>query len=309
MSGAPKAACRQVSPSGAPGVQAAFLVSATFSGRTLLGRHSRPSRTRVIARRIPVAAAPAIVGAALATGCAAAGPSPVAVQAPAHQTTATVAAAPSGPAVAELMSLTRPALVTSSGARAAATQAVAARAAAPARTAAPARYTVKGGDTLGSIAKRVYHDPRYWPVLYWANHKTLRYANEITEGQVLTVPAKPAKIPAAPSAPGPAPVQSSGPATTAPATTAPVAVASTTVSTTGDSSFQACVIARESGGNSQVMNASGHYGLYQFSASTWAAYGGNPADFGHASVAEQNQVFENAIAAGGQSNWSLYDGC
>lgn len=75
------------------------------------------------------------------------------------------------------------------------------------------------------------------------------------------------------------------------------------------SSFQSCVIARESGGNPQVMNASGHYGLYQFSASTWAAYGGNPADFGHASVAEQNQVFNNAMAAGGESNWAPYDGC
>jgi hypothetical protein len=30
------------------------------------------------------------------------------------------------------------------------------------------------------------------------------------------------------------------------------------------------------------MNSSGHYGLYQFSASTWAAARGNPADFGHA---------------------------
>jgi hypothetical protein len=26
-------------------------------------------------------------------------------------------------------------------------------------------------------------------------------------------------------------------------------------------------------------------------------------------VAEQNQVFNNAIAQGGQSNWSPYDGC
>ena len=59
-------------------------------------------------------------------------------------------------------------------------------------------------------------------------------------------------------------------------------------------SFQQCVISRESGGSSQVMNSSGHYGLYQFSAETWAAYGGNPADFGHASVAEQNQVFQQA---------------
>jgi hypothetical protein len=57
------------------------------------------------------------------------------------------------------------------------------------------------------------------------------------------------------------------------------------------------------------MNSTGHYGLYQFSAATWAAYGGNPADFGHASVTEQNQVFANALAAGGQSNWAPYDGC
>ena len=77
----------------------------------------------------------------------------------------------------------------------------------------------------------------------------------------------------------------------------------------GSSSFQACVIARESGGNAQVMNSSGHYGLYQFSYATWVAYGGSPALFGHASVAEQNQVFNNAIAAGGQSNWAPYDGC
>jgi hypothetical protein len=78
---------------------------------------------------------------------------------------------------------------------------------------------------------------------------------------------------------------------------------------TGGGAFQQCVVSRESGGDSQAMNSSGHYGLYQFSSSTWAAYGGNPADFGHASTAEQNQVFNNAVAQGGQSNWSAYDGC
>ncbi len=88
---------------------------------------------------------------------------------------------------------------------------------------------------------------------------------------------------------------------------APKAAAAATYS--GSGSFQSCVIARESGGSSQVMNSSGHYGLYQFSASTWAAYGGSPSSFGHASVAQQNQVFNNAIAAGGQSNWSAYDSC
>jgi hypothetical protein len=74
-------------------------------------------------------------------------------------------------------------------------------------------------------------------------------------------------------------------------------------------SYGACVVARESGGNSQIMNSSGHYGLYQFSAGTWEAYGGSAADFGHASVAEQERVFSNALAQGGQSNWSPYDGC
>jgi Transglycosylase-like domain len=68
-------------------------------------------------------------------------------------------------------------------------------------------------------------------------------------------------------------------------------------------------VARESGGNAQIMNASGHYGLYQFSESTWVAYGGNPADFGHASVAEQDQLFATALAEGGESNWAPYDGC
>lgn len=75
------------------------------------------------------------------------------------------------------------------------------------------------------------------------------------------------------------------------------------------SGFQACVIARESSGNSQVMNSSGHYGLYQFSADTWKGHGGNPADFGHASVAEQTQVFWNTVRADGTSDWSPYDGC
>ncbi|MGH3298835.1 MAG: LysM peptidoglycan-binding domain-containing protein [Trebonia sp.] len=183
-----------------------------------------------------------------------------------------------------------------------------------------AKYVVKSGDTLASIAQRLYASSDYWTVLYWANHGQIKYANEITAGQVLTVPAKPAKIPAAPKALAPTP-PAPAPATYTSSTagsggsyssasTAQAAPAQPASSYSGSSgSFQACVIAAESGGNSQVMNSSGHYGLYQFSASTWAAYGGNPADFGNASVAEQNQVFDNAIAAGGQSNWAPYDGC
>ena len=202
---------------------------------------------------------------------------------------------------------------------------------AAAKTAKPAsqqtKYTVKEGDSLSKIAGHFYQESAAWPVIYYANHSQIRWANEISVGQQLTIPAKPATIPAAPSQLGPAapapvsapaPVHTSAAAESAPVThaapaeaapaheAAPAQPASTY---TGGSGFQSCVISRESGGNSQVMNSSGHYGLYQFSASTWQAYGGSAASFGHASVSEQNRVFNNAIAQGGQSNWSAYDGC
>lgn len=179
----------------------------------------------------------------------------------------------------------------------------------------PAKYTVRQGDSLSTIARKVYQDPGAWPVLYWANRDKIHWADSIKSGEVLSVPVKPHRIPAAPSqlgpAPAPAPAQqtSTGQSTTTGTSASTGTGASTGGTYSGGSSFQQCVIARESGGNSQIMNSTGHYGLYQFSASTWAAYGGNSADFGHASVAEQNQVFANAIAAGGQSNWSAYDGC
>jgi LysM repeat protein len=167
----------------------------------------------------------------------------------------------------------------------------------------PAKYVVRQGDSLSVIAGRVYHDQAAWPVIYWANHSKLRSANDISVGQVLRIPAKPAHIPNAPAQVASVAVavsQSDG------VTYAPAETASTY---SGGGGFASCVIARESGGNSQVMNSSGHYGLYQFSASTWEEYGGSGSDFGNASVSEQNKVFDNALAAGGQSNWSAYDGC
>jgi LysM repeat protein len=180
------------------------------------------------------------------------------------------------------------------------------------------KYTVKSGDSLSTIAKHVYSESAAWPVIYYANRGQIKWANVISAGQKLTIPAKPAKIPAAPSqlgpvAPAPAPVHTeSAPVTHSTSTeAAPVSSSHTQAAATynGGSGFQSCVISRESGGNSQVMNSSGHYGLYQFSESTWEAYGGSASSFGNASVSEQNQVFNNAIAQGGQSNWSAYDGC
>jgi LysM repeat protein len=286
--------------------QTAFLVSAINSGRSPLGSPTNQARNRR-GYRLPVAAAPVLFGVA-ATFALANTPASASVfsaaQSSVRHAAVPAAAHGSGATAARLLSATRPA------AKHASTRKVS--------------YTVQSGDTLSAIAEHIYRDPDYWPVLYWANHSQIQYANDIQVGQVLSVPAKPAQIPNPPTvlAPTPPPAPVSAPAastsapaddeTSAPAQSAPVAAApvqDSNVSTAGDGSFQACVIQAESGGNSQVMNSSGHYGLYQFSSSTWAEYGGNPADFGNASVGEQNQVFDNAIAAGGQSNWSAYDGC
>src|SRR5205807_8302488 len=100
--------------------------------------------------------------------------------------------------------------------------------------------------------------------------------NMLGEGQVLKVPALPAKIPAAPSqlGPAPAPVAAAPVQATASAPAQATSSGSYSGSYSGGGGFASCVIARESGGNSQVMNSSGHYGLYQFSSSTWSAYGG-----------------------------------
>lgn len=181
----------------------------------------------------------------------------------------------------------------------------------PALTAAM-HYTVHPGDSLSTIAQRTCHSASDWTGIYAASRSTVGgNPDMIMPGQKLTI--------ACHSSPLPAPEHQNTPVTVSddtasaqpvqrtyqtPAHTSPAAV-----TYSGSSGVQACIIARESGGNSQIWNASGHYGLYQFSASTWAASGGSPADFGHASVAEQNQVFASAVAARGYSDWRPYDGC
>jgi LysM repeat protein len=257
----------------------AFPVSANSAGRSPLGSH----RKKQAGFRKSSAAAPALVGVAAAIALSAQVTPASAQVIPAQASvSATHGTNLRGVSDARLLSATRPVAAT-------------------ART-----YTVRPGDSLSGIARKIYGDPDAWPVLYWANRGHIHWANDISVGQVLTVPVKPAHIPGAPSelAPAPAPVQTTQ--TAQPAVAEPV---QTTSTYTGDGSFQECVINAESGGDSQVMNSSGHYGLYQFSASTWAEYGGDPADFGDASVAEQNQVFDTAVSDGGSSNWTAYDGC
>jgi Transglycosylase-like domain len=168
-------------------------------------------------------------------------------------------------------------------------------------SARPAAYKVKPGDSLSSITGRLFGHADLWPRFYAANVKVVGAdPNQITPGERLTVRlARHGETGTVTPA-----IQ---PVTSAPAAAAQVVPAASGGTASGGS-FGSCVRARESGGNYQATNG-GYYGAYQFSASTWAAYGGNPADFGNASAAEQDQVFANAMAQGGQSNWAPYDGC
>lgn len=69
-----------------------------------------------------------------------------------------------------------------------------------------------------------------------------------------------------------------------------------------------CIRNAEEGG-SYAWGPGNGGGAYQFVIGTWETYGGAASQFGVAGAAYQDQIFNNAIAAGGASNWTAYDGC
>jgi len=69
-----------------------------------------------------------------------------------------------------------------------------------------------------------------------------------------------------------------------------------------------CIRNAEEGG-SYAWGPGNGGGAYQFALGTWENYGGSASEFGVAGPAYQDQIFDNAIAAGGASNWTAYDGC
>jgi hypothetical protein len=69
-----------------------------------------------------------------------------------------------------------------------------------------------------------------------------------------------------------------------------------------------CIRNAEEGG-SYAWGPGNGGGAYQFALGTWEKYGGAASEFGVAGPAYQDQIFDNAINAGGASNWTAYDGC
>jgi len=178
----------------------------------------------------------------------------------------------------------------------------------PAAKAVPLTVTVRHGDTLSKIAKRVLGSTRKWPVLWYANRHRVHNPNLITAGETLRVsyqrqsPRMVHMALAAIPRPKPAPVRVRHAAVVQATYSAPATYS-------GGSGCQAHIIADESGGNPRAVNPySGAGGLYQFLPSTWAALGhsGLPQN---ASVAEQNQAYYQEVAQSGYSAWAASGGC
>lgn len=168
--------------------------------------------------------------------------------------------------------------------------------------------TVAGGDTLSGLARARCGAAGKWENLYAANEKTIGdNPNLIQPGQKLRMWCNEAVLAQLTAAVTPTP------RTPTPQPQQPAVVVSGVVNTSGVSSFEACVINAESGGNAQAVNpATDAGGTFQFLPSTWAALGFAGAYPGGAQTAPesvQQEAFNKEYAESGTSAWAAYDGC
>ena len=183
------------------------------------------------------------------------------------------------------------------------------------------RHTVRRGETLGKIARRVLGSARLWPVLWWDNRYKITNPDMIRAGQHIRYghwhrlrPWLLHRALAAIPKPPPPPVHTTAVVHHHHARYhAPAAAPAQPAHYSGGSGFQACVIARESGGNPSAVNpSSGAGGLYQFLPSTWASLGyasSYPGGAQTAPVSVQNAAFWKLYGEAGTSPWAPYDGC
>ena len=92
------------------------------------------------------------------------------------------------------------------------------------------------------------------------------------------------------------------------ASPSPAASSSGSSTDAAHSALGVCIRNAEEGG-SYAWGPGNGGGAYQFVLGTWENYGGSASEYGVAGPAYQDQIFDNAIAAGGASNWTAYDGC
>jgi LysM repeat protein len=187
-------------------------------------------------------------------------------------------------------------------------------------------HTVQPGDTLSGIAASAGVSlTKVEAANKWIKNPNLIYVGQkinVPDGRSGITPAAPTyyQAPASSSTPSAGSDTSDAASGTSSASTGYSASAGTSASTgtssastgasatsgggSAPSSFQQCVAWRESGNNPTASSS----GLYGILPSTWASLGYS-GTAGSASVAQQNQAFQQLYAQDGTAPWAPYDGC
>jgi Transglycosylase-like domain/LysM domain len=156
-------------------------------------------------------------------------------------------------------------------------------------------YTVKSGDTLGSIARM--HGLGSWNGLYQANRDSIKNPNLIFPGQKLTLASGGgSQAPTVERSSG-TPQQSATSSSHRNSQPAPQASSVPAGGTVWDRLAQC-----ESGGNWSINTGNGFYGGLQFTQSSWRAAGGSGSPQ-NASRAEQIRVAERLQQMQGWGAW------
>jgi Transglycosylase SLT domain/LysM domain len=146
------------------------------------------------------------------------------------------------------------------------------------KPASPARiYVVQAGDTLWSIAQRLYGNPLMWSHIYYANQSQIHDPNEIYPGQNFTIPKTGPTTNATRAT-------TNATSTTTNAANATPAQANSPSSVTGyiqqaaqgtglSEAVVAAQVQVESNYRSGAVSPAGAEGPYQFMPSTWATLG------------------------------------
>ena len=139
------------------------------------------------------------------------------------------------------------------------------------KPASPAQvYVVQAGDTLWSIAQRLYGNPLMWSHIYYANQSQIHDPNEIYPGQNLTIPKAGTATnaaSAATNAASAAPAQANSPSSV-------TGYIQQAAQGTGlPESVVAAQVQVESNYESGAVSPAGAEGPYQFMPSTWATLG------------------------------------